>query len=101
MFVLYGSVPNGSCRVTNGSATSVKNVTGRLQLNYVRSLRSTVALRNLEFDRLAFIQRLEAFALNRGEMNEYVVAVLYLNEAVAFLCVKPFNCSFQLNNLLK
>lgn len=72
-----------------------------LQLDNVSGLRSAVALRNVEFYGLAFVQRLEAVALDCGVMNEHVFAVLNLDEAVAFLCVKPLNCSFQCNNLLK
>jgi len=39
--------------------------------------------------------------LNCGEMHEYVFAAFNLDEAIAFFCVKPFNCTFQMNNLLK
>jgi len=58
-------------------------------------------LSNIELNFLAFFQCFEAFALDRGEMNEYVVSTIDLNESVAFFCVKPFNCTFQVNNLLK
>ncbi|MDT3426937.1 hypothetical protein J2Z22_002471 [Paenibacillus forsythiae] len=34
-------------------------------------------------------------------MNEYVFAAVNLDETVAFFCVKPFYCTFQVNNLLK
>jgi hypothetical protein len=64
-------------------------------------LRTTVALRDFELNRLAFFQGLEAIALDSGEVNEYVVAVLDGNESIPFFCVKPLNCSSQMKNLLK
>jgi len=72
-----------------------------LQFHHVGCLRSTVALRDFEFNRLTFFQGFEAVALDRREVNEHVVAFFYGNEAVAFLCVKPLNCSSQMKNLLK
>ena len=48
----------------------------------------------LKGDLLAFVQRLEAVALNCGEMYEYVLAALIVgDEAVALFCVKPFDCT--------
>jgi len=64
-------------------------------------LRTTVALSDFELNGLAFVQSFESVALDCGEMYEYVFAAFYLNKAIAFLCVKPFNCTFQMNNLLK
>ncbi|EGL16903.1 hypothetical protein HMPREF9413_0679 [Paenibacillus sp. HGF7] len=48
---------------------------------------------DVELDALAFVKGLEAIALDRGEMDENVFAAFNFNEAEAFLCVKPLNCS--------
>lgn len=48
----------------------------------------------LKRDLLALVERLEAVALNRGEMHENILAALIVgDEAVAFFCVKPFYCT--------
>jgi len=52
-------------------------------------------LSDFELNGLAFFKSFEAIALDCGEVNEYIVAAFYLNESVAFFCVKPFNCTFQ------
>src|SRR5699024_8092469 len=45
----------------------------------------------LKRDLLALVERLEAFALDGGEMHENVLAALVVgDEAVALFCVKPF-----------
>jgi hypothetical protein len=72
-----------------------------LQFHHVRCLRTTVALCDFELNRLAFFQGFEAVALDCREVNEYIVAVLYGDKTVAFFCVKPLNCTFQMKNLLK
>ncbi len=72
-----------------------------LQFNHVGSLRTAISLRNFEFDFLTFFQSFEAIALDCREVDEYVVAVFNGDKAVSFFCVKPFNCSSQMKNLLK
>jgi hypothetical protein len=43
---------------------------------------------------LAFIEVVEASALHSTNMNENIISTsIWLNEAEAFLCVKPLNCS--------
>jgi hypothetical protein len=51
------------------------------------------ALFDLEFDRLAFVQRLISVHLNGGEVNEHVFARLALDKSIAFRCIKPLHCS--------
>lgn len=72
-----------------------------LQFSYVSCLRTTVTFRDFKFYFLTFIQSLEAVALNCGEMYENVFAAFSRNKTITFLCVKPFNCTLQVNNLLK
>ena len=61
---------------------------------------TAVTVGDVEFYSLTFIQRFETVALDSGEVYEYVFTVLNLDKAIAFFCVEPLNCSFQMNNLL-
>src|SRR5262247_1206385 len=46
----------------------------------------------LVLDHLTFVERAQAGALDRGDMDEYVfAAVLRLNESIAFRRVEPFH----------
>ena len=60
-------------------------------LRDVAGLRSLRTVDNLEFDLLAFLERPEAGALNRGEVHEHVVAPLALNESVALCVIEPLD----------
>lgn len=73
----------------------------KLQFYNVLSLWSTVSFNNVEFYALAFVQRFETFALDCGEVYEYIASTFNFDETETFFCVKPFNCTFQVNNLLK
>src|SRR6266487_5249498 len=55
------------------------------------SLRPAVALRNLEFDPLAFLKRAVAVRLNCREVDEYVPTTVDRDEAVALIRVEPFD----------
>src|SRR5690606_5989517 len=57
------------------------------------SLQALLALRDLEGDLLAFLERLEAAALDRAEMDEQVVAALRGDEAEALGIVEPLDGS--------
>ncbi|KRL46941.1 hypothetical protein FD37_GL000422 [Levilactobacillus spicheri DSM 15429] len=52
---------------------------------------ATIALFYVKGYMLAFFKRLETFAVDSGEVNEYVTAVFKSNEAVTFISVEPFN----------
>ena len=41
----------------------------------------------------AFVERAVTTGGNGGEMNEYIFAILALDKAKSFSCVKPFYCS--------
>jgi len=43
---------------------------------------------------LVLLQSFEAIALNSREVNEYVLAAFNGDEAITFLCVKPFHNTF-------
>ena len=60
------------------------------RLDDVGSLRATRTFDNLELDILTLIERLEAFVLDCGEMDEYIIAAFARDEAVAFLRTEPF-----------
>lgn len=64
----------------------------------VRGLQALGTLGHVEFNRLAFVQRLVSLRLNRGEMDENVLAGLPLDESKSLAGVKPLYCSlfFQL-----
>ena len=61
--------------------------------DYVCGLETLGALFNCELDLLAFLQVLESFALNGGEMYEDIRPALALEETVALCSVEPFDCT--------
>lgn len=64
-----------------------------LQFYNVLSLWSTSALSYVELNALAFVQRLEAFASDCGEVYEYVASAFNLDKTETFVCVEPFYCT--------
>ena len=64
-----------------------------LQRADVFSLPALGSLGHFEFNGLAFLQTAKATALNRGEMDENILAGLAADEAVALCVVKPLYCS--------
>jgi len=54
-------------------------------------LRTTVTLRNLEFDTLAFLKRPVTVRLNCREVDEDVPTTVDRDEAVALIRVEPFD----------
>jgi hypothetical protein len=69
------------------------NLRNGLQRLNVGSLQTLGAADNLEFNGLTLIERAIAVRLNRGEMDENVLAALALDETKAFAGVKPLHCS--------
>src|SRR3546814_3203768 len=63
---------------------------GLLGLHFV-GLQALLALHDLERDLLAFLQRLEAAALDRAEMDEQVLAAFRGDEAEALGVVEPLD----------
>ena len=59
--------------------------------NDVLGLRSFLARRHGELDLLAFGQGLEAVTLDRSVMDEKVLSILLLDEAVALFLVEPLH----------
>jgi hypothetical protein len=59
----------------------------------VRGLQALRSFGDLEFNRLAVIQRLIAISHNRGEMHEHIFSTLALDETEALAGVKPLHCS--------
>ena len=64
-----------------------------LLLYDVGSLGTFLAVYDVERYLLTLIECLEALALNCAEVNEYVLSVVYGDEAVPFALVEPLNSS--------
>src|SRR5258706_10149987 len=62
-----------------------------LDLGDVAGLRALGAVDDFEFDRLAFLERAEAVALNGGVVHEDVAASVALDEPVTFGVVEPLD----------
>jgi hypothetical protein len=65
----------------------------QLEAGDVRCLQSLGTTGHFEFNRLAFVQRLVSLRLNRGEMNENILAGLALNESESLAGIEPLYCS--------
>jgi hypothetical protein len=65
----------------------------RLESGDVRGLQALRPTGDFEFNRLSFVQRLISLRLNRGEMDENVLAGLTLDESIAFAGVEPLHYS--------
>jgi hypothetical protein len=59
--------------------------------SYVRSLGAFRTLFNSELNLLSFFQVPIAISRDSGKVDEYVRAVLALNESVAFAGIEPFD----------
>ena len=59
----------------------------------VRGLQALWPASDFEFHRLPFIERLVPLRLNRGEVDENVLAALALDESEALAGVEPLHCS--------
>src|SRR5687767_9032101 len=64
-----------------------------LRLADVRRLEALRATDDVELEPLAFGQRLEAIALDRGVVDEYVLATLLLDESKSLRLVEPLHRS--------
>ena len=65
----------------------------RLRFTNVRGLKSLGSTDDIELEPLAFGQRLEALALDRGVVNEHVLATLLLDETKTLRFVEPLHRS--------
>src|SRR5882762_6125339 len=71
----------------------------RLRFANVRGLKSLGSTDDIELQPLAFGKRLEALALDRGVVDEYVLATLLLDETKTLCFVEPLHrsvCHLQL-----
>jgi hypothetical protein len=66
-----------------------------LCFDYVGCLRSFLALGNLEFNLVTFLQAFVAFGADRAVMNKYVWPICASDEPVSFRVIEPLNGSFQ------
>ncbi len=66
---------------------------GYLQQLHVLCLPAFGAFDDTELYGLTFLQAAETVCLNRGEMNEHVLAVLSGEKAITFCVIEPLNCS--------
>lgn len=60
-----------------------------LDATNVLGLETFGALFAFELDFITFVETAEAFTLDCGEVDEYILAIFSLNEAVAFGIVEP------------
>ena len=69
-----------------------------LEAGDVRCLQALRTLGYFELNRLPFVQRFVPIRLNRGEVDENVLAGLALDESKALASIEPLYCSlfFQL-----
>ena len=65
------------------------------ELCYVNGLRSLLTLNYIVLNSLALVERLEAFHVQSGVMNEYIVSFRIGNESIALLVVKPLNSTLK------
>jgi hypothetical protein len=72
----------------------------RLDLDHVAGLRSLRAVNDLKLDRLAFLERPEAVALNCGVVNEYVTPRFAFDEPVALGVVEPLDLACNAHSFL-
>jgi hypothetical protein len=66
----------------------------QLEANDSLCLQAFRALLHLKLHRLAFVQALVSLALNRREMDKYVLPRLALDEAIIFCRVEPSTLFF-------
>ncbi len=64
-----------------------------LEGGYVRCLQAFGAAGHFELNRLPVVQRLIPLRLNRGEVDENVLAGLALDESESLAGIEPLNCS--------
>jgi hypothetical protein len=75
--------------VTGGSGASARRLS--LAWSQVGGLRSLLSLLDVELDGLALLQGLQPAGLYRAEMDEYILALLGADEAVALVGVEPLD----------
>src|SRR5829696_6378827 len=61
------------------------------RLGDVSGLRALRTIDDLEFDRLALLERSEPVALNRREVDEHIAAAVTFDETVTFGVVEPLD----------
>ena len=69
----------------------------RLEAGHVLRLQALRALADFKFNGLSFVERFVSIHLNRGEMDENILAGLALDESVALAGVEPLHCSLFLH----
>ena len=62
--------------------------------DYIRRLQPLRTLGNFELYLVAFVEGFKPIPLNSGEVNEYVVSIVFGNKSKALLLIKPFYTTF-------
>src|SRR5579864_3310694 len=75
--------------------SSLWGILSLLSFAYVGSLRSFLALHNLELHGVAFLEALVAFSGDGAVVDEHVRPVVPSYEPVAFCVVEPLHSTFQ------
>ena len=71
-----------NCRRRSGNSLPFDDVYG---------LRPFITLGDFKFDILAFIEGLKSISIDRAVMNKHITATLFLNKAVTFCVIEPFD----------
>ncbi len=81
-----------SCQYIRGHKKEEASFT--LPANYIQSFSQTCDPVPVISQFLALIERMQACVLNCRNMNKCIqAAIVRLNKAKAFCCIKPFNCA--------
>jgi len=67
---------------------------------YLYGAGAFVPLLNLEFNPVAFVQRLKAVSDDTGIVDKKIRSVIMRKKSKTFLFVEPFDCSFSHKKLL-
>ena len=59
----------------------------------IARLKALGSLFDIELDLLTFLQILEAFALNRREVDKDIIAAIASEEAIALCSIEPLDCT--------
>src|SRR5690606_2173912 len=80
-----------SCRNIKSRRSGIDS----LQFHNVGCLQASLTVDQIEFNGVAFVKGLEAFALDGGVMDKYVVAILALDEPITLFLIKPLDFSLH------
>ena len=66
----------------------------KLEFCYICSLWSFCTIYDFKLNCLTFLKGFKTFHVQAGVMDKYIIALFIRDEAVSFLVVEPFYCTF-------